>query len=105
MGEPVTHDQLNKIIQDSTVEMKKFIESKFTEHERVETLMNKSIMDNVAAVDKSCTEVRKEVYGNGKAGLKTIVDRLWQDHSSTLWWLRGVGLTVVGKIIFDIITK
>ena len=104
MGE-VTIQDIERMIALTNEHMKDFISTKFEEHERVEILLNDKLDSKIENVKRSGKEVRGEVFGNGRAGLKTIVDRLWQDHSATLWWLRGVGITVVGKIIFDIVTK
>lgn len=105
MEKPVSKDEIAQMIERSSCNLKDFIASKFAQHEEVEMLLNDKLNTKIEAEKKKVHEVRTEIFGNGKAGIKVIVDRLWQDHSSTLWWLRGVGLTVVGKIIYDIVTK
>ena len=105
MENHVSKEEISQMIDRSSAHLKDFIASKFAQHEEVETLLNDRLNTKIESEKNKLNEVRNEIFGNGKAGIKVIVDRLWQDHSSTLWWLRGVGLTVVGKIIFDIITK
>ncbi len=105
MENPVSKEEISQMIDRSSNHLKDFIASKFAQHEQVEILMNDKLNTKIESEKKKLNEIRTEIFGNGKAGIKVIVDRLWQDHSATLWWLRGVGLTVVGKIIYDVVVR
>lgn len=102
MAHSVSKDEIAAMIEKSNLHMKNFITDKFIDHEKVEMFLNDKLDTQIQEEHKKIKELQTEIFGNGKAGIKVIVDRLWQDHSSSLWWLRGVGVTVVGKIVFDI---
>jgi hypothetical protein len=101
MPEPVTHSQLQTVKE----EIKSFIDDKFVEHEKVEMLIKESLDKRIDAREKEIKSINKTLEGNGNPGIIKLVDRMWQDHGSTIWWLRIVGASVVGKILFDVFTK
>jgi len=107
MVEPVTHEQLTKIMTTQTVAMEKFIGDKFIDHEKFEMEVKKGVDKRIDAREAEIKKINHTLEDDGPSspGIKTLVDRMWQDHGSTINWLRVVGGSVVGKILFDIFTK
>lgn len=82
MSEPVTYQEVNELLSSQEKDMQEFIILQI-DNLKEANLAHKQALD--ARLDrgaKDISELKHDMYGNGKEGLKMIVDRLNQDKKN-----------------------
>lgn len=66
-------------------------------HERLASLET-IIKDSLSQVRKDVDRHDTVIYGNGKPGLKSIVEKLVEAEEKRTWTIRAISLAVIGLI-------
>lgn len=66
-------------------------------HERLASLET-ILRDVLVEVRKDVDKHDEAIYGNGKPGLKTVVERLKEAEERRTWTIRAIGAAVIGLI-------
>jgi hypothetical protein len=66
-------------------------------HERLASLET-MLRDVFIEVRKDVDKHDEAIYGNGKPGLKTIVERLKEAEERRTWTIRAIGMAVIGLV-------
>lgn len=106
MSDPVTYEQFIKLLSDRDEKMQKWIKERDEASDELYQAHRDAIEERLKNGSKSISQFDHDINGNGKEGLKTLVDRLVQSDESTNFWMRTLGgafLTLlVGVVLLGI---
>lgn len=66
-------------------------------HERVASV-EVMLKEVLAEIRKDVDKHNEAIYGNGKPGLKTIVEQLKEAEKRRVWMIRAIGMAVIGPV-------
>jgi len=101
MDEGISYKQLIEALDANQIKTQAHFTEVMVAHQKLDEVEHININQKIDIIVADVDGVEGELYGNGKPGMKTIVDRLYQSR----WWLRGLTCAVVAKVTIDIFMK